>query len=144
MTLRTLDSLGDLAGMRVFLRVDMNVPLHDGAVTDDSRIRASRPTIEELLERGAKLVVASHLGRPKGAVRDELRLAPVGRALAVLLGRSVTTLDVVTPEKLPDNDIERVLATSTSPALAADVLLGLALERGGRDNITVVVGRVAG
>ena len=91
--------------MRVFLRVDMNVPLHDGNVADDSRIRASMPTIEELLERGATLVVASHLGRPKGEVRDELRLAPVGRALAVLLGRSVTTLDVVTPEKLPDDDI---------------------------------------
>jgi phosphoglycerate kinase len=63
------------------------------------------PTIEELLERGATLVVASHLGRPKGEVRDELRLAPVGRALAALLGRSVTTLDVVTPETLPDDDI---------------------------------------
>ena len=75
MTLRTLDSLGDLTGMRVFLRVDMNVPLHDGNVADDSRIRASVPTIEELLERGATLVVASHLGRPKGEVRDELRLA---------------------------------------------------------------------
>jgi phosphoglycerate kinase len=97
--------LGDVAGMRVFLRVDMNVPLHDGAVDDDSRIRASLPTIEELLERGAKLVLASHLGRPKGEVRDELRLAPVGRALAALLGRPVTTLDVVTPEKLPDDDI---------------------------------------
>ena len=68
--------------MRVFLRVDLNVPLRDGGVADDSRIRASLPTIEELLERGATLVVASHLGRPKGEVRDELRLAPVGRALA--------------------------------------------------------------
>jgi phosphoglycerate kinase len=91
--------------MHVFLRVDMNVPLHDGNVADDSRLRASVPTIEELLERGATLVVASHLGRPKGEVRDELRLAPVGRALAALLGRSVTTLDVVTPETLPDDDI---------------------------------------
>ena len=91
--------------MRVFLRVDMNVPLHDGAVADDSRIRASLRTIEELLERGATLVVASHLGRPKGEVRDELRLAPVGRSLAALLGQPVTTLNVVTPEKLPDDDI---------------------------------------
>ena len=105
MTLRTLDSLGDLTDARVFVRVDMNVPLNDGTVADDTRIRASVPTIQELLERGARLVVASHLGRPKGEVHEELRLAPVGRTLAALLGRSVTTLDVVTPEKLPDEDI---------------------------------------
>jgi len=104
-TLRTLDSLGDLTDARVFVRVDMNVPLNDGTVADDTRIRASVPTIQELLERGARLVVASHLGRPKGEVHEELRLAPVGRTLAALLGRSVTTLDVVTPEKLPDEDI---------------------------------------
>ncbi len=105
MTLRTLGSLGDLAGTRVFLRVDMNVPLYAGAVADDSRIRASMPTIEELLGRGAKLVLASHLGRPKGEVHEELRLAPVGRTLEALLDRSVTSLDVVTPETLPDDDI---------------------------------------
>ena len=105
MTLRTLGSLGDLAGTRVFVRVDMNVPLHAGEVADDSRIRASLPTIEELLGRGAKLVLASHLGRPKGEVHEDLRLAPVGRTLEALLDRSVTNLDVVTPEQLPDDDI---------------------------------------
>ena len=105
MAIRTLDTLGDLAGARVFVRVDMNVPLRDGAVADDSRIRASVPTIEELLGRGARLVLASHLGRPKGEARDDLRLAPVGRALAVALGRDVTTLDVVVPEVLPEDDI---------------------------------------
>ena len=105
MALRTLDSLGDVAGARVFVRVDMNVPLRDGIVTDDSRIRASVPTIEELLGRGARLVVASHLGRPKGQVHEELRLAPVGRALAHLLGRPVTALDVVTPALLPGDDL---------------------------------------
>jgi phosphoglycerate kinase len=104
-TLRTLGSLGDLAGTRVFLRVDMNVPLYAGAVADDSRIRASMPTIEELLGRGAKLVIASHLGRPKGEVHEELRLAPVGRTLEALLDRSVTNLGVVTPEQLPDDEI---------------------------------------
>jgi len=103
--IRTLDTLGDLAGARVFVRVDMNVPLRDGAVADDSRIRASVPTIEELLGRGARLVLASHLGRPKGEARDDLRLAPVGRALGVALGRDVTTLDVVVPEVLPEDDI---------------------------------------
>ena len=105
MAIRTLDTLGDLTGARVFVRVDMNVPLRDGAVADDSRIRASVPTIEELLGRGARLVLASHLGRPKGEARDDLRLAPVGRALGVALGRDVTTLDVVVPEVLPEDDI---------------------------------------
>jgi phosphoglycerate kinase len=104
-TLRTLGSLGDLAGTRVFVRVDMNVPVYAGEVADDSRIRASLPTIEELLGRGAKLVLASHLGRPKGEVHEDLRLAPVGRTLEALLDRSVMNLDVVTPEQLPDDDI---------------------------------------
>ena len=75
LTLRTLDDLGDTAGLRVFVRVDFNVPLTDGVVTDDSGIRATLPTLRELLERGAALVLASHLGRPKGQVRDDLRLA---------------------------------------------------------------------
>ena len=105
MSIRTLDALGDIAGARVFVRVDMNVPLRDGSVADDSRIRASLPTLVELLDRGARLVAASHLGRPKGAVREELRLAPVGRRLAELLDRPVTALEIVTPEVLPDDDI---------------------------------------
>ena len=96
MKLRTLDELGDLAGTRVFVRVDLNVPLAEGAVADDARIRASIPTLEELLGAGASLVLASHLGRPKGTVRDELRLAPVGDRLAELLGRDIMTLDKVT------------------------------------------------
>ena len=105
MTLRTLDDLGNLEGLRVFLRADLNVPLRDGAVTDDARIRATVPTIEELLARGAALVVASHLGRPNGLVTDDLRLAPVGHALAEALGTPVAALDVVTPDALPDDDI---------------------------------------
>jgi phosphoglycerate kinase len=104
-TIRTLDALGDVAGARVFLRADLNVPLHDGAVTDDTRVEAVVPTVRELLERGARLVVASHLGRPKGKVVDELRLAPVGRVLAERLGAPVTTLDEVTPETLPDENV---------------------------------------
>jgi len=104
-TLRTLDDLGNLEGLRVFLRADLNVPLRDGKVTDDARIRATVPTIEELLARGAALVVASHLGRPNGLVTDDLRLAPVGHALAEALGTPVAALDVVTPDALPDDDI---------------------------------------
>ena len=105
MTLRTLDSLGDLRGARVFLRADLNVPLRDGGVADDTRIRATAPTIDELLGLGARLVVASHLGRPKGEVKDDLRLAPVADALGGALGRPVTALDVVAPDTVPDDDV---------------------------------------
>ncbi len=105
MTIRTLDALGDVAGARVFLRADLNVPLHDGVVGDDTRIAAVVPTAHELLERGARLVVASHLGRPKGKVVEELRLGPVGQVLAEHLGARVTTLDGVTPDTLPNADV---------------------------------------
>jgi phosphoglycerate kinase len=79
----------DVAGKRVFLRADLNVPLDDGRITDDTRIRASLPTIVYLLERGAAVILASHLGRPKGKVNDALRLKPVADRLSQLLGRPV-------------------------------------------------------
>jgi phosphoglycerate kinase len=100
-TLRTLDDLGDVSNRRVFVRVDFNVPLDDGAVADDIRIRATLPTLHELLDRGASLVLASHLGRPKGRTRDDLRLGPVGVRLAELLVRPVATLDTTAPDELP-------------------------------------------
>jgi phosphoglycerate kinase len=99
--LRTLDDLGDVAGRRVFVRLDLNVPLADGAVADDARIRASLPTLTELLERGASIVAASHLGRPKGQVAQTLRLGPVAERLAGLLDRAVEyvpTDGVLSPE----------------------------------------------
>ncbi len=79
----------DVAGKRVFLRADLNVPLDDGRITDDTRIRASLPTIVYLLDRGARVILASHLGRPKGKVNDALRLKPVADRLSQLLGRPV-------------------------------------------------------
>ena len=79
----------DVGGKRVFLRADLNVPLDDGRITDDTRIRASLPTIVSLLERGASVILASHLGRPKGKVNDALRLKPVADRLSQLLGRPV-------------------------------------------------------
>ena len=79
----------DVAGKRVFLRCDLNVPLKGGVITDDGRIRASLPTITNLLERGATVVIGAHLGRPKGEIKAELSLAPVAKRLAELLGQEV-------------------------------------------------------
>jgi phosphoglycerate kinase len=79
----------DPAGKRVFVRVDFNVPLADGKVTDDSRIRAAIPTINYLLSKGAKVILASHLGRPDGKVLDGLRLRPVGQVLSGLMRRNI-------------------------------------------------------
>jgi phosphoglycerate kinase len=76
-------------GRRYFVRADLNVPIEDGRITDDTRIRASLPTIVHLLERGATVILASHLGRPKGKVNDALRLKPVADRLSQLLGRPV-------------------------------------------------------
>ncbi len=86
--------LRDLARKRVFCRVDFNVPIDSGRVTDDARIAASLPTVDLLRAAGARLVLASHLGRPKGKPRPELSLAPVADRLATLLGGPVSFADV--------------------------------------------------
>jgi phosphoglycerate kinase len=86
----------DVAGKRVFLRCDLNVPLKDGKITDDGRIRASLPTIKTLIANGASLVIAAHLGRPKGEAKPELSLAPVASRLTELLGQEVTFAGAVT------------------------------------------------
>jgi phosphoglycerate kinase len=91
--LRQIDDLGDLNGRRVFVRVDFNLPIEDGRITDDLRIRASLPTLNELRQRGAGLVVGSHLGRPKGQVRDNLRMDPVADLLEDLGKFPVVKLD---------------------------------------------------
>ena len=79
----------ELVGKRVFLRCDLNVPLKDGVIKDDGRIKASLPTIKVLLEKGASIVIAAHLGRPKGEAKPELSLAPVARRLGELLGKEI-------------------------------------------------------
>ena len=88
--MRTIDTLGDLRGKRVLVRSDFNVPLKDGAITDDGRIRAALPTLKTLADAGAKVVVLAHLGRPKGKVDPAFSLAPVAVRLAELSGLKVT------------------------------------------------------
>ncbi|AUM66913.1 phosphoglycerate kinase [Brevibacillus sp. 7WMA2] len=83
----------ELAGKRVFCRVDFNVPMQDGVITDDTRIRAAVPTIQYLIDNHAKVILASHFGRPKGEVVEEMRLTAVGEHLASLLGKPVKKLN---------------------------------------------------
>jgi phosphoglycerate kinase len=100
--LRTLDDLGDLEGKRVFVRVDFNVPIKDGVIGDDARIRAALPTLQELRRRGARILLAAHLGRPKGRDLD-FSLAPVAARLTELLGADVTLAGDL--DTVPDGDV---------------------------------------
>jgi len=104
----------DVAGKRVFLRCDLNVPLKEGIIKDDGRIKASLPTIQLLLEKGASLVIAAHLGRPKGEATPELSLAPVAQRLAELLGREVKFVGQVTGT---------AVTTATETLKAGEILL---------------------
>ncbi|MDW4572353.1 phosphoglycerate kinase [Microbacterium sp. M3] len=89
MALRTLDTLGSLAGKRVIVRADLNVPLKDQVITDDGRVRATLPTLNALINQGARVIVCSHLGRPDGAPDEKYSLAPVAQRLSELLGKPV-------------------------------------------------------
>ena len=103
----------EVAGKRVYLRCDLNVPLKDGKITDDGRIRASLPTIKTLIANGASLVIAAHLGRPKGEAKPELSLAPVAARLSELLSQPVAFAGAVT-----GNDV-----TSKAQALKSGEIL---------------------
>ncbi len=132
-----LPSLDDLEveGRRVLVRCDLNVPLEDGRITDDLRVRASVPTLKALLHRGARLAVCSHLGRPKGKVVESLRLAPVGGRLAQLLERNVTALDTITGER-----VEAVCASDDPVVL----LENLRFDPGEETNDSAFSGALAG
>lgn len=111
MNKQTLEDL-DVQGKKVFCRVDFNVPMVGGEITDDTRVRAALPTITHLVEKGAKVILASHLGRPKGEVIEDLRLDPIAKHLSNLLGKEILKTDAVYgPEvdeaidKLADGDI---------------------------------------
>lgn len=93
MNKKSIRDVTDLAGKRVFVRVDFNVPLENGVITDDTRIRETLPTIKYLIEQGAKVILASHMGRPKGEFVDSMRLTPAAIRLGELLGKPVAKAD---------------------------------------------------
>ncbi len=95
MTKKTVADLSasELSGKRVLVRVDFNVPIDNGSITDDTRIRAALPTIQDLTSKGAKVILTSHFGRPKGKVNDSMRLTPVAARLSELLGKAVKKCD---------------------------------------------------
>ena len=110
--LRTIEEI-DVRGKRVLLRCDLNVPLKDGVITDDGRIRASVPTIKYLLEQGASIVITAHLGRPKGERKPELSLAPVAKRLSELLEIPVS----FSPDIVGENAQKAVAANAAGSVL---------------------------
>ncbi|HBZ10827.1 MAG TPA: phosphoglycerate kinase [Bacillus bacterium] len=96
----------DVKGKKIFCRVDFNVPMNDGTIADDTRIRAALPTIRHLSEHGAMIILASHMGRPKGKVVEELRLAPVAKKLEDLLGKEVRYSEEVIGEDVKEKIAE--------------------------------------
>jgi len=109
MTFKTLDDLpADLTGKRVLVRVDLNVPFHDGAISDDTRLRAAVPTIAELSDKGAIVLLLSHFGRPKGQSRPDMSLALIVRPLHLLTGRPVRFI-----EDCQGPEAERAIMTMT-------------------------------
>lgn len=116
MTKKTVANLSasDLSGKRVFVRADFNVPIDGGKITDDTRIRAALPTIQDLTSKGAKVILASHFGRPKAKVNESMRLTPVGVRLSELLGKPVVKVDDCIGEEV---------ATAVSNMKDGDVLL---------------------
>ena len=86
---KTLDDMGDISGKTVLVREDLNVPMQDGAISDDTRLRSAMPTVLELADRGAKVLILAHFGRPKGQKSADLSLSLITRGFGHVLGRDV-------------------------------------------------------
>ena len=112
-TLRSVADL-DVEGRRVFVRADLNVPLRDGRIADDSRVRASLETLQSVRERGGRAVIASHLGRPEGAVNHELSLRPVAERLRVALA----------PDCVGEDTLEQVSRLRDGDAILLEISVG--------------------
>ncbi|MGN6817192.1 MAG: phosphoglycerate kinase [Sphingomonas sp.] len=130
---KTLDDMGDIAGKRVLVREDLNVPMADGAVTDDTRLRAAVPTVAELADKGAKVLVLAHFGRPKGQRNPEMSLALVTRPFEQVLGRSVRFID--------DEGAADAIATLKDGDVA--ILENTRFDPGEEKNAPETVGRLA-
>ncbi|WP_188055070.1 phosphoglycerate kinase [Sphingosinithalassobacter sp. CS137] len=130
---KTLDDMGDIAGKRVLVREDLNVPMADGEVTDDTRLRATVPTVTELADRGAIVVLLAHFGRPKGVRQPELSLALLTRPYTVLLGREVRFID--------DQGAADVIATMEPGQIG--ILENTRFDPGEEKNATETVERLA-
>jgi len=117
---RTLDDLGDITGKRVLVREDLNVPMADGTVSDDTRLRAAAPTLLELADRGAQVLVLAHFGRPKGAVVEKYSLRQVVPALAGVLGRPVGFVAAGETPDLADGEIVVIENTRFDPGEEAN------------------------
>ena len=122
MSKKTVKDLRPLEGTHVFVRVDYNVPLEGGRITDETRIRASLPTLEHLIKGGARLALASHLGRPKKGPAPELSLRPVAARLSELLHRvGDIEVEVLLFDQLEDRALEFIGSLVPGPSLAVAV-----------------------
>ena len=119
-TFKTLDDLGDIRGQTVLVREDLNVPMADGRVSDDTRLRAAMPTLLELADRGAKVLVLAHFGRPKGAPDAKYSLRQVMSALAAVLGRPVGFVEPGQQPDLTEGEIALVENTRFDPGEEAN------------------------
>ncbi|QGN53426.1 phosphoglycerate kinase [Novosphingobium sp. Gsoil 351] len=117
---KTLDDLGDVRGKAVLVREDLNVPMADGRVTDDTRVRAAMPTVLELADRGAKVLILAHFGRPKGTADERYSLRQVVPALSAVLGRPVSFVAAGEQPDLADGQIAVIENTRFDPGEEAN------------------------